>query len=82
MLVKLGFRVTERENLERQQMLQTIHEFSKQIAPADVALLYYSGHGLSIKGTNYLVPTDAFLSSKEAENAARELIPQQEIVAG
>ena len=28
---------------------------------ADIAIIYFAGHGVEIQGTNYLVPVDAVL---------------------
>ena len=40
---------------------------------ADVAILYYSGHGIEAGGENYLVPVDADVSALDA--AADRLVP-------
>jgi hypothetical protein len=36
-----------------------IQSFGNQLIGADVALFYYAGHGLQVRGTNYLVPVTA-----------------------
>ena len=36
-----------------------VQTFGQQIQGAEVALLYYAGHGLQLRGTNYLVPVSA-----------------------
>lgn len=33
--------------------------FGRQLLGADVGLFYYAGHGIQIRGTNYLVPITA-----------------------
>ncbi len=38
---------------------RAIAEFGRTIAGAHVALFYFSGHGLQVDGTNFLVPVDA-----------------------
>ena len=35
--------------------------FSRTSADADIALIYYAGHGIEVNGDNYLIPTDARL---------------------
>ena len=30
---------------------------------ADIAVIYYAGHGIELDGTNYLVPADAALET-------------------
>ena len=55
-LRNLGFVVTAKHNLNRQQMRQTVRRFKQRLRRGDTALLYYSGHGVQIKGQNYLLP--------------------------
>ena len=60
----LGFEVITGLDLDERQMLRTFNDFNRRVANADVALLFYAGHGLQVDGTNYLVPTDASLESE------------------
>ena len=55
----LGFEVMERKNLSRKEMKSAINEFSLKIGNSEAALFYYAGHGLQVKGQNYLMPVDA-----------------------
>src|SRR5207302_8244340 len=50
-----------RLNLAASDMRRALREFADQARDADVALVYYAGHGIEIDGTNYLIPTDAKL---------------------
>ena len=53
----LGFTVKLKTDLTRGELQQAIENFlEKEVPGADVALLYYSGHGVQIDGENYLVP--------------------------
>src|SRR3954469_25593804 len=36
-----------------------VQRFGNQLIGADVALFYYAGHGIQVRGTNYLVPISA-----------------------
>ena len=56
---KCGFTVLEHTNLNREDMLEAVHKFSKSIKRGGVGLFYYSGHGIQVKDENYLVPVDA-----------------------
>lgn len=59
-LTSLGFVVTSVSNVNRDQLWDAIDKFMKKVEHSDVALIYYSGHGLSPKGgANYLIPIDA-----------------------
>ena len=42
-------------------MSEALSQFRAQARRADVALIYYSGHGVEIEGINYLIPVDAKL---------------------
>lgn len=52
----LGFRVLERKDVTREQLLAAVEEFRRTLHGADVAVFFYAGHGLSVAGANYLVP--------------------------
>ena len=41
---------------------RALGRFSRIAAGADVAVLYYAGHGIEVAGRNYLIPTDATLA--------------------
>lgn len=55
----LGFSVTERHDMTRDQLLKVLDEFRRTLGGAEVALLYYAGHGISVAGSNYLIPLKA-----------------------
>ncbi len=61
----LGFTVIERSNLTVKQIGGTLREFRSKLTPGSVALFFYAGHGLQIKGENYLPAVDADISSEE-----------------
>jgi uncharacterized caspase-like protein len=42
---------------------RAIREFSETARDADIAVVYYAGHGIEVDGVNYLVPADAKLAS-------------------
>ena len=46
-------------DLDKAALDKAVQSFGQQIQGADVALFYYAGHGLQIRGTNYLVPVTA-----------------------
>jgi TPR repeat protein len=61
-LKSLGFFVVgggARLDLDRAGFDAALAEFDKELIGADVALLYYAGHGVETHGLNYLVPVDA-----------------------
>jgi uncharacterized caspase-like protein len=53
------------------QFKRTIRQFEDAAADADIAVIYYAGHGIEIHGTNYLIPIDARLASdRDADDEA------------
>jgi hypothetical protein len=57
-----GFDVVDsRLDLQSTDMRRALREFADQARDADIAVVYYAGHGIEIDGTNYLIPTDAKL---------------------
>jgi hypothetical protein len=58
---------------------RAIRKFETVADQADIAVVYYAGHGLEIGGVNYLIPVDARLASdRDAED---ESIPLERMVA-
>ena len=55
----IGFTVTEGIDLDRTAMQSRIRDFLREAARAQVAVVYYAGHGIQVDGRNYLVPVDA-----------------------
>ena len=60
-LGRLGFDVTRVRDADRLAMSEALRAFTRESAQADVALVFYAGHGLEVDGVNYLVPVDARL---------------------
>jgi hypothetical protein len=44
-------------------MGRVIRDFAVMTHDADVAVVFYAGHGIEVDGTNYLIPTDAKLAT-------------------
>ena len=59
----LGFEVHTGRNLTKADMRETTRDFATAAARADVVLFYYAGHAFQVDGRNYLLPTDAALST-------------------
>jgi uncharacterized caspase-like protein len=58
---------------------RSIRKFEAMADQADIAVIYYAGHGLEISGTNYLIPTDARLASDR--DADDEAIPLERLIS-
>jgi hypothetical protein len=46
-------------DLDKPSFDAAVQRFGNQLVGADVGLFYYAGHGLQVRGTNYLVPVTA-----------------------
>ena len=61
-LKRAGFdSVEQRDNLGVVAMKRAVRDFAAMASNADVAVIYYSGHGMEAAGVNYLIPVDAKL---------------------
>jgi uncharacterized caspase-like protein len=61
-LKDLGFTLIGGEaqlNLIKSEMDLAVQRFGRELQGADVALFYYAGHGVQVRGSNYLVPVNA-----------------------
>lgn len=58
-LGQLGFEVIPGLDLGRDAMEDKLGAFEEAISGVSAAMLFYAGHGLQVKGHNYLVPVDA-----------------------
>lgn len=60
-LRRAGFQTTLLRNATLAQMREATRRFADQLPTADVALIYFAGHGIESKGRNYMVPVNADL---------------------
>jgi hypothetical protein len=73
-LKRLGFMVTEITNANFDDMRRSLIDFGRQVLGADMAVVFFAGHGMEIGGENWLIPVDAELrSDTDAENEAVSL---------
>ena len=57
-----GFDVVEaKRDLGVVAMRRALRDFSDRVIGADIAAVFYAGHGIEVSGTNYLIPVDAVL---------------------
>ncbi|SEB09694.1 caspase family protein [Variovorax sp. YR216] len=61
----LGYAVTLRQNTRLPELIESLREFSIRAPKAAVRVVFYAGHGVQVKGRNYLVPIDADPQSEE-----------------
>jgi tetratricopeptide (TPR) repeat protein len=80
----LGFAtVTLAPDLARDNFFSALRTFGAEAEKSDWAVVYYAGHGMEVGGVNYLIPTDAKLSTDhDAESQAVALEQVIAAVAG
>jgi uncharacterized caspase-like protein len=66
-------------DLDYAQMRRTLAGFARSSAGAEVAVVYFGGHGIEIGGTNYLIPIDATL--EHAEDVEFEAMPLETVLS-
>lgn len=60
-LRRMGYQVVEGVDLTLPQMLDALKRFQPLAERADIAVIFYAGHGMQINGQNFLLPVDARL---------------------
>ena len=78
-LKRLKFSVAKGLDLNVAQFDRAIETFKTEANNADVALFFFSGHGVQIDKRGYLAPID--IRAESESSALRELEPIQEIVS-
>ncbi len=78
-LRSIGFIVEEGIDLDTAGMYAAVRSFGTLAETADVALVFYAGHGIQVDGTNYLLPTDVSLNRERDLNY--EGVPLQLIMS-
>ncbi len=58
-LKSTGFEVIDLRDATLAQMRGASRQFGEKLMTKDVGLVYYSGHGIEVKGKNYLIPVNA-----------------------
>ena len=67
---ELGFTVLAHENATKKTMEAAIIEFGRRLTEGGVGAFYYAGHGLQVRGRNYLVPVDAEIEDEATKSCA------------
>lgn len=60
-----GFTVMKHVDADRAAMREAIRQFGDQIKRGGVGLFFYAGHGIQVRGENYLVPIGAKVARED-----------------
>jgi len=63
-LKRLGFETMVLFNVNQVTLKQAIDDFGNRLRNFDTGLFFYAGHGIQVKGFNYLIPVDASMESE------------------
>ncbi|MGY8664315.1 caspase family protein [Bradyrhizobium sp. UFLA05-109] len=77
-LRRLGFTVTLIANGSFDEMRRSLIALGRDAAGADMAAVYFAGHGMEISGENWLIPVDAEL--KKDTDAVNEAISLRSVM--
>ena len=76
----LGFEVTLKNEASQRELTRAISQFGQGIKLGSVALFYYAGHGMQVRGRNFLIPIDAEIeneASARSEGVDLDLLLEQ-----
>ena len=60
-----GFTVIHRDNATLKDMHLALREFGDKLGRASTGLFYFAGHGMQVRGHNYLLPVDADIARED-----------------
>jgi len=63
-LRKIGFDVIEKTDVTQKELNRAITQFGNKLTTDTIALFFYAGHGMQVKGKNYLIPIDAQIENE------------------
>ncbi len=75
----LGFTVIEEHNVTRNELLEAVAAFRKKLTGAEVALFYYAGHGITVGGSNYLLPVKSGYNPEGADETTLRLLAETKL---
>lgn len=65
-LKRMGFDVIVRTDVRQKEMLRSLTEFGEKLQAGSEALFFYAGHGMQVRGRNYLIPIDAEIRNESS----------------
>jgi uncharacterized caspase-like protein len=65
-LTSLGFEVILRTDAGQRDMTRAVSQFGDKLKGGSIGLFYFAGHGMQVRGKNFLIPVDAEISSESS----------------
>lgn len=63
-LKSLGFDVILKTDAGQREMTRAFSEFGRKLVPGSISLFYFAGHGMQVRGKNFLIPVDAEIDNE------------------
>jgi Do/DeqQ family serine protease len=80
-LTRLRFEVMSAENVDRSALVDKLDAFTQRLAPGDTAFFFFSGHGVTLGGVNYILPSDVpDIGENQESRLSHAALSEQEIV--
>jgi hypothetical protein len=80
-LRKLGFEVISGENVGRQALVDDLDAFSRRLSKGDTAFVFFAGHGVTLSGANYMLPSDIpGVEANQKVRLTRSAVAENDIV--
>lgn len=77
----LGFNVMKEINASRRTMDNRLNELNSRIEAGDEVVVFFAGHGISVQGQNYLLPTDIpKIRPGQERSVTKEAFSENEII--
>jgi hypothetical protein len=64
-LESAGFTVIRRQDVGLKEMHLALREFGDRLGKTSTGLFYFAGHGVQVRGRNYLLPVDADIARED-----------------
>src|SRR5207237_10161749 len=64
-LAATGSTVIKRENASLREMPLALRDFGDRLGRQSTGLFYFAGHGMQVRGHNYLLPVDADIARED-----------------
>ena len=75
---KVGYQVQLKLDVNEKAMKDAIRTFKGKVTGGDVAVFYFSGHGVQLGGANYLLPID--IRGDNEDQVKDEAVPLQRVL--
>lgn len=75
----LGFTVIEEHNVSRDELMKAVAGFRTKIKDSQVAVFYYAGHGISVAGSNYLIPVKSGYQPEGADDVTLRMLAETKL---